>query len=149
MTLQKLENFINGDLVHPSDGKYLPSFNPSLGIPHFELPDSTEIDVNLAVAAASAAFPTWSRTSRSERSAWMMKIAAGIQDRLQEFAEAESRDQGKPVKLALAVDIPRAIHNFRFFATYILHMESKSTVLDCVAMNYVQRMPVGVVSHSR
>ena len=51
----------------------------------------------------------------------MNKIADIVERRLDEFAEAESRDQGKPVWLAKAVDIPRLIHNFRFFASGCLH----------------------------
>ena len=50
-----------------------------------------------------------------------MKIADILESRLEEFAQFESRDQGKPVSLARVVDIPRAVHNFRFFATAILH----------------------------
>ena len=51
----------------------------------------------------------------------MMKIADIVESRLDEFAAAESRDQGKPVWLAKAVDIPRLCLNFRFFASGILH----------------------------
>jgi acyl-CoA reductase-like NAD-dependent aldehyde dehydrogenase len=51
----------------------------------------------------------------------MMKIADVLESRLEEFAELESRDQGKPIWLARTVDIPRAVYNFRFFATCALH----------------------------
>ncbi len=51
----------------------------------------------------------------------MLRIAELLESRLDEFAQAESRDQGKPVSLSREVDIPRAVHNFRFFATAILH----------------------------
>ena len=64
---------------------------------------------------------SWSRTPATERSKLLLKIADAIEQRLDEFAEVESRDQGKPVSLAKAVDIPRAVHNFRIFATAILH----------------------------
>ena len=63
----------------------------------------------------------WSKTSPKQRSSLLLKIADQIEARQDEFAEAESRDQGKPVWLAKKIDIPRAIHNFRFFATGILH----------------------------
>ena len=59
--------------------------------------------------------------SPKQRSSLLLKIADAIEERLEEFAEAESRDQGKPVWLAKKVDIPRAVHNFRFFGTAILH----------------------------
>lgn len=63
----------------------------------------------------------WSRTTPKERSIIMMKIADLVESQLDKFAAAESRDQGKPVWLAKAVDIPRVCHNFRFFASGILH----------------------------
>ncbi len=50
-----------------------------------------------------------------------MKIADLVESKLDRFAEAESQDQGKPVWLAKAVDIPRVCLNFRAFATGILH----------------------------
>jgi aminomuconate-semialdehyde dehydrogenase len=63
---------------------------------------------------------------------------------LEEFAAAESNDQGKTVSFARAVDIPRAVYNFRFFADHILYAEEKAAMLDGLAMSYVQRWPVGV-----
>lgn len=63
---------------------------------------------------------------------------------MEEFAEAESRDQGKPVSLARTVDIPRVSSNFRFFASAILHHEERATDMDGVAMNYTVRKPAGI-----
>lgn len=63
----------------------------------------------------------WSRTPAKERARFLIKIADGIETNMEKFAVAESRDQGKPVWLARAVDIPRACLNFRFFATAISH----------------------------
>ena len=67
-------------------------------------------------------FFRWSKTSAAERAKFMNKIADLVEARLEEFAGAESRDQGKPVWLAKAVDIPRVIHNFRFFASGCQHV---------------------------
>jgi acyl-CoA reductase-like NAD-dependent aldehyde dehydrogenase len=87
----------------------------------------------------------WSKMSPKQRSHLLLKIADAIEERLEEFAEAESRDQGKPVWLAKKVDIPRAVHNFRFFGTAILHTLGTSTILSEVqATNYTCRSPVGV-----
>lgn len=75
----------------------------------------------------------------------MYKIADAIESRLDEFALAESRDQGKPVWLAKSMDIPRAVYNFRFFAGCILHHVNKSTINDAIgAVNYTTRTPTGV-----
>lgn len=125
------------------------------------VPDSDSTDVDLAVQAAKLAFEKWSRMTRKQRSDIMNKIAELLEDRLEgwfelvllsfwclyaiEFAKAESKDQGKPVSLAMAVDIPRVIYNFRYFAGKILYLEDKKTELDGLnAINYVQRMPIGV-----
>ncbi|KAJ3347198.1 Aldehyde dehydrogenase 8 member A1 [Entophlyctis luteolus] len=142
----RLRNFIDGLAVDPIDARYMPSLNPADSSVFAILPDSSAKDVDLAVNAAARAFPSWSKTSRSSRSAILAKIANLLEERIPEFALAESRDQGKPVALATEVDIPRAVHNFRFFSTYILHMDEKSTELDGVSLNYVQRYPVGVAA---
>ena len=63
----------------------------------------------------------WSDTPVERRSEILQKVADLIESRLDEFAEVESRDQGKPLWLAKKVDIPRTVHNFRYFATYALH----------------------------
>ena len=67
----------------------------------------------------------WSSKSRVERAKMMNKIADLIEENLDELARIESRDQGKPIWLARAVDIPRAVHNFRFFASSILHTRNR------------------------
>ncbi len=108
------------------------------------VPDSGAEDVEAAVAAGVAAFPAWSATTRAHRSALLMRAASVLEARSEEFALAESRDQGKPLSLARSVDVPRAIYNLRYFATAILHETQRCAELDGVAFSYVQRMPVGV-----
>jgi len=61
-----------------------------------------------------------------ERSRLLLKIADILESRLEEFAIAESRDNGKPISVAKNGDIPRAVLNFRFFATSILHYQNRS-----------------------
>lgn len=75
----------------------------------------------------------------------MMKVAQLVEDRLDLFAEAESLDNGKPVSLAKSVDIPRAVSNFRFFATGILHFAAESHYMESEGFNYTTRKPIGVV----
>jgi aminomuconate-semialdehyde/2-hydroxymuconate-6-semialdehyde dehydrogenase len=72
------------------------------------------------------------------------KIADLVESRLEEFAAAESKDQGKPLSLARTVDIPRVISNFRFFAGAILHHQETASEMDGTAANYTVRTPVGV-----
>jgi len=118
-SVQVLENFIDGQFVPCS--RHIDSYNPATGEVHLHVPDSGEEEVQAAVDAAQRAFKKWSKTPAKERSRLMNRIADLVESRLDEFAEAESRDQGKPVWLAKAVDIPRVCLNFRFFASGILH----------------------------
>jgi len=140
----KLANFIGGHSQRPRQNGYLDSFEPATGKVFAQVPDSTPEDVQLAVDAAQKAFPNWSRAPVAERAAILERIAQGIESRLDAFAEAESQDQGKPVTLAKAVDIPRAISNFRYFAGLIQHHEEQATHVDGEALNYTHRKPVGV-----
>jgi len=124
----------------------MPSYNPALGSVHFELPLSEEGDVEQAVTAAHSAFPAWSGLSVGERSRILMKIADLIDERREEFAVAESSDQGKPVWLAREMDIPRAALNFRFFASAILHQTEMASRLDASTLSHVSHDPVGVAA---
>uniref|UniRef100_A0A8D0FFI9 2-aminomuconic semialdehyde dehydrogenase n=1 Tax=Strix occidentalis caurina TaxID=311401 RepID=A0A8D0FFI9_STROC len=106
-----------------------------------ELWDSVEA----AVKAAKNAFPIWSSKSPLERSQILNKLADLIEHDLEAFAQAESKDQGKTITFARTVDIPRAVYNFRFFASSILHHTAECTemaTMGCV--HYTSRAPVGV-----
>lgn len=142
--MQKLKNYINGKLVTPVDGNYIENVEPATGAEYSLVPDSDNQDVEKAVKAAQKAFPMWSGLPAAERSAWLLKIADTIEQRLDAFAKAESRDNGKPVRLAREVDIPRAIANFRFFATAILHGASEAHMTDQQAINYTLKQPIGI-----
>jgi len=142
--MERILNYINGALVAPASGEYLDNFDPSRGTVYGEIPDSDARDIDQAVVAAKAAFPVWSNTSRQDRSNVMLRIAQLIDDNHEMLAKAESKDNGKPLKLARHVDIPRASANFRFFATAILHESSEAHRMDNVAMNYTERTPIGV-----
>ncbi len=137
-------NFIDGRLVAPIEGAYLNNYGPRNGQIIGMIADSTAADIDAAVTAASRAFPKWKRLSRSERAAFLYRIADRIEARIEDFANAESLDQGKPVHLARQVDIPRAIENFRFFAGAILHQQEKAFRSSEQVLNYTRRDPIGV-----
>jgi aminomuconate-semialdehyde/2-hydroxymuconate-6-semialdehyde dehydrogenase len=142
----KLQNYINGELVAPINGNYIDNYDPSVGEVYSLIPDSTAADVDLAVQAAKAAFPAWSNLSNEQRHDYIMAIANGIEKRFEELVEAESRDNGKPIKLARKVDIPRAVSNFKFYATAVMHYSSQSHFMpEEPAINYTLRQPLGVV----
>jgi aminomuconate-semialdehyde/2-hydroxymuconate-6-semialdehyde dehydrogenase len=140
-----IHNYINGLMVAPVDGKYIDSVNPATGEVFTQIADSTSNDVQLAVDAASKAFETWSITSVEARFKILNKIADLIDENLDALAMAECIDNGKPLKLCKAVDIPRASSNFRFFATGIMHFASESHAMENKAINYTLRQPIGVV----
>jgi len=142
--LVKIQNFIGGEFVEPQSGKYLDNIEPATGKSYSRVPDSGKEDVDLAVSAAEAAFPAWSKMAAIERSQVLLRIADLIERDLEKFARAESIDTGKPITLARALDIPRAVANFRFFATAILHAENEAHITDGVAFNYTLRQPRGI-----
>lgn len=140
----RLANYIGGELVPPAGGEYLDNVDPATGAIYSRTPDSRAADVERAAAAAADAFPAWSRTPAEQRSRVLLRIADLIEENLEDLALAECVDTGKPLTLARAVDIPRAVANFRFFATAILHTHSESHDTDGVALNYTLRKPLGV-----
>lgn len=142
--MQKIKNYINGELVDPVGKLYIDNYNPSTGKVYSLIPDSDEKDVELATNAALEAFPKWSNTTKDERSRVMLKISELIEKNLERLAVAESTDNGKPISLSKTVDIPRAAANFHFYATGILHYASLSHSMEDVAINYTLRTPVGV-----
>lgn len=143
--MKYIQNYINGELVKPHAGDYLDNIDPSRGKVYSLIPDSTKEDVDKAVEAAEAAYPIWSKMPKEERSKVMVKMADLIESRMEEFVQAESLDNGKPVSLAGHVDIPRAVSNLKFFATAILHFASESHAMEGVGINYTLRKPIGVV----
>ncbi|MGB7203503.1 MAG: aldehyde dehydrogenase [Pyrinomonadaceae bacterium] len=141
-----IENYIAGELVTPASGEYLDNFDPSIGEVYSQIPNSDERDVEQAVEAATGAFPSWSQTSPEERFAILMRLVGFIERDLDALALAESVDNGKPVSLARAVDIPRAVANFRFYATAAMHAANEShDSVGLGAINYTLRQPLGVV----
>ena len=141
----RLGNFIGGEFRAPASGLYFDDVNPATTEVIAEVPDSDERDIDDAVRAANAAFPAWSKTPAAERSRLLLKLAGLVEQNLDELARMESIDNGKTLSLAKKLDIPRAVLNFRFFATAILHQASEAHVTDATALNYTLRQPLGVV----
>ena len=144
--MQKIENYIGGEMIEPASEAYLDNFDPSTGEVYSLIADSDDRDVHLAAEAAKAAFPSWSATSVESRHDVLMRLVALIERDLEPLALAESVDQGKPLSLARTVDIPRASANFKFYATAAMHThnESHENVAQG-AINYTLRQPLGVV----
>ena len=144
--MEKIYNYINGELVEPCSGNFIENYNPSNGKAYSLIPDSNENDIDNAVASAKTAFEIWGATTKKYRSDLLMRLADKIEEYTEELIIAESIDNGKPESLARLVDIPRASENFRFFATAILHFSSEIHEMDGKAINYTLREPIGVAA---
>jgi aminomuconate-semialdehyde/2-hydroxymuconate-6-semialdehyde dehydrogenase len=142
--MNKIVNYINGELIAPVDNKYIDNYNPATGKVYSLIPDSNSKDVELAVSAAHAACEAWSNTPKEERSRILVSISTKITAQLDAFALAESIDNGKPLRLAKTVDIPRAAANFYFYATAILHDKNEAHINEDSSINYTLRQPIGV-----
>ena len=140
-----ISNYIGGNICNPISEHYLNNFEPATGKVYSLIPDSDHNDVDVAVEAAQKAFPYWSSLTNESRSEWLMKLADKIEEQLEQFAEAESKDNGKPIALARTMDIPRAVSNFKFFAHAITQFHSESHHMEGVGLNYTLRQPIGVV----
>lgn len=142
--MQRILNYINGQLVGPIGQTFFDNINPATGEVYSEIPDSDERDVEAAVQSAQNAFPAWSEMPAAKRSAILVKISELIDKNLDSLALAESIDNGKPVWLARTVDIPRASKNFHFYGTGIIHNNSTAHPMEGTAINYTLRHPIGV-----
>ncbi len=142
----RYENFIGGEWVAPRAGRYAVDLAPATGQPFAEYAHSTFDDVDLAVAAATAAFPGWAATTTTERAAVLNAIADRLQENLVSIAVLESWENGKPVRETLAADIPLAIDHFRYFAAAIRTQEGtiKKLTNDLVSYHFYE--PIGVVA---
>ena len=144
--MELIQNYVNGKIIGPRSDAYLENVEPATGEVYSQIADSDERDVQLAIDAAKAAFPAWSNTSAEDRFAVLMRLCGLIERDLEALAQAESRDNGKPITLARTIDIPRAIANFRFYATAAMHLSNEShETIGRNAINYTLRQPLGVV----
>ena len=140
----RLAHWINGEPRVPASGSWRAVDDPATRQPFAEVADGNAADVEAAVAAAQAAFPAWAALPAGERARWLEALASALEARLEEFAQAESRDGGKPIRLAREAEIPRAVANLRFFAHAATQFASESHHGQA-GLNYTLRLPLGVV----
>ncbi len=142
--MRQLPHWIDGKARDAASGGWLDVFDPASGKVFARVADGDAQDVDAAVAAAEAALPAWSSLPDTERARWLEKLAQALEDRLNDFAHAESKDGGKPLKLAREIEIPRAVSNLRFFAHAATQFASESHHGQA-GLNYTLRKPLGVV----
>ena len=139
------DNFIGGKFVPPVKGDYFDVVTPVTGKPYTRAARSTAADIELALDAAHAAFETWSKTSPTERSNILLKIADRLEANLELLAYVETVDNGKPIRETLNADIPLAVDHFRYFAGCIRSQEGALSEVDGDTVAYHFQEPLGVV----
>jgi len=138
-------NFIGGDWVPPTNGRYFENPSPVNGQSFTEIARSTGADIDLALDAAHGAAGPWGRTSPTERARILNKIADRIEDNLEMLAVAETWDNGKPIRECMAADLPLAADHFRYFASAIRAQEGSLSQLDEETVAYHFHETLGVV----
>src|SRR6202789_1792229 len=138
-------NFIGGDWVAAVSGKTFDNVSPITGGKICEVARSEAADIELALDAAHKAKDAWGRTSATERSTILLKIADRMEANLEILASAETWDNGKPIRETMAADIPLAIDHFRYFAGCIRAQEGSISQVDNDTVAYHFHEPLGVV----
>ncbi len=141
----KYANFIGGQWVAPVKGEYFTNTSPVNGSVICEIPRSTAEDIELALDAAHAAHDSWGRTSVTERSNLLLKIADRVEANLELLAIAEAWDNGKAVRETLNADLPLFVDHFRYFAGSIRAQEGTLSEIDEHTVAYHFHEPLGVV----
>ncbi|TAH53081.1 MAG: aldehyde dehydrogenase [Betaproteobacteria bacterium] len=139
------DNFIGGKWVAPVKGEYFDVVTPISGRTYTKAARSTAEDIELALDAAHAAFPTWGKTSPTERANLLLKIADRIEQNLEVLAYAETVDNGKAIRETLNADIPLAVDHFRYFAGCLRSQEGGISEIDENTVAYHFHEPLGVV----
>lgn len=141
----RYENFIGGEWVPPVGGRYFDNTTPVTGAVICEIPRSDQADIELALDAAHAAALAWGKTAVAERSLILHKIAERMEQNLLKLAVAETWDNGKPIREAMAADLPLAVDHVRYFAAAIRAQEGSLSEIDEDTIAYHFHEPLGVV----
>ena len=126
----RYENYIGGEWVAPVEGRYFENISPVNGKSFCKIPRSSALDVDLAIDAAHRAKDTWGKTSVTERSNTLLRIADRIEQNLELLAVAETWDNGKAVRETLNADVPLAVDHFRYFAGCLRAQEGSMSEID-------------------
>ncbi|MGC0036508.1 aldehyde dehydrogenase family protein, partial [Enterobacter hormaechei] len=140
--MKKINHWINGKNVAGSE--YFHTTNPASGEVLAEVASGGEAEIHQAVAAAREAFPKWANLPMKERARLMRRLGELIDQNVPDIAAMETADTGLPIHQTKNVLIPRASHNFEFFAEVCQQMNGKTYPVDDKMLNYTLVQPVGV-----
>ena len=141
----RYDNFINGNWTPPTEGRYFDNRSPIDGSVVCEVARSTAADIELALDAAHQAREAWARTSPTERSNILLRMADRMEKNLEALAFAETIDNGKPIRETRLADLPLAIDHMRYFAGCIRAQEGSIAEIDADTIAYHFHEPLGVV----
>jgi hypothetical protein len=143
--MRKLQNFVGGAYRDAEDGPSAPLIDPSTGQPFAEAPVSGAADIDAALRVAAEAFSSWKRTTPSERSLALFRIADALEARGEDLVRAESENTGKPFQLTMDEEIPPMVDQIRFFAGAARNLEGLAAAEYMAGhTSFVRREPVGV-----
>ncbi|MEM9051933.1 MAG: aldehyde dehydrogenase family protein [Bacteroidota bacterium] len=142
---EKYDNYIGGEFVAPADGTYFDVISPVDGKVFTKVARSKAADIELALDAAHKAFETWSKTSATERSNMLLKIADRIEENLEYLAAVETIDNGKAIRETINADLALVVDHFRYFAGVIRAEEGSVAELDATTVSMNVKEPIGVV----
>lgn len=142
---RRYDNFIGGEWAAPKSGRYFTNTTPITGAEIGEIARSNADDIEAALDAAHKAKGAWGRTSTTDRSNALLKIADRMEANLELLATAETWDNGKPIRETMAADLPLAIDHFRYFAGVLRAQEGGISQIDDDTVAYHFHEPLGVV----
>ncbi len=141
----KYQLFIGGQWVDADSGKTFNTPNPATGETFAEVAQADKSDIDKAVTAARNAFEgKWSKLSARDRGRLLYKLSQLVEQHAPELAELETRDNGKPIKESLYVDVPQVVENFEYFAGWATKIEGETIPVPGKMFNYTLREPLGV-----
>ena len=141
----RYDHYIGGEWVKPASGQYFDNVSPINGQVFTQAARGSAADIDRALDAAHTAFATWSRTSVTERSNTLLRIAQRIEDNLKFLATVETIDNGKPIRETMAADLPLVVDHFRYFAGVIRSEEGGISEHDSTTVSINLHEPIGVV----
>lgn len=142
---EKYDNYIGGKWVAPVKGNYFENTSPVDGKVFTQAARSTAEDIELAIDAAWAAFPSWSKTPAAQRSNLLLKIADIVEKNAEYLAIVETLDNGKAIRETRAADIPLVADHFRYFAGVLRSEEGTVSEHDETTVSMNLHEPIGVV----
>jgi aldehyde dehydrogenase (NAD+) len=137
--------FIGGEFLDAADGGTFEVLNPHDGSKLVDVAEAKAADVDRAVEAAQAAFPSWSATAASDRGRLLLRLADAIEAHSEELAQLESLDTGHPLRDSTRLDVPRTAATFRYFGGMADKVQGSVVPVEKGFLNYVLREPLGVV----